>query len=304
MEKGLNNSSQYKQGILYALLCYGAWGMFPLFWKMLTGIPAVNVLAHRVIWSAVFLLLWVMLSKQRTVFLSYLRRPKYVGILGLAGAIICFNWGTYIYAVETNRIVEAGLGYYINPLINVLLGYLFLGERLGRTQKLAVLLALIGVGYLTYTYGRLPWISLILATSFGVYGLLKKKVGLEAMPALTIETTVMMLPALFYLFYMSNTGQQPFFPESFQLSGLLMLGGVITAIPLFWFGKAAQTVPLSTLGFIQYLSPTVQLLLGVLLYGEHFSPAHLICFICVWTGLTLYTLSVIRGRVVRIKGER
>lgn len=279
---------------MYALLCYIAWGVFPLFWKLIHGIPAQNILAHRIVWSFVFLLLLVLLLRNKTFF-TYLKQPKLLAILTLAGAVIGLNWGVYIYAVETNHIVEAGLGYYINPLVNVLFGALFLKERLNRLQLLAVALALIGVGYFTISHGSLPWISLILATTFGLYGLIKKKAGLESIPALTIETMMLAPIALGFLIYSSVTGNVEFFPSSAKLIFLLIVSGIVTAVPLFWFGKAAHHVSLSTLGFIQYISPSMQLLIGIFLFNEVFTTAHFICFTFVWTGLVVYSISLVKS---------
>ena len=287
----------YNQGIVYALMCYIMWGFFPIFWKAITGVPAVSVLAHRIIWSFAFLLIWVFLTRWQT-FLAYAKQPKLLLRLGLAGFTICANWGVYIYAVESNHLVEAGLGYYINPLVNVFLGYLFLKERLAPMQKIAVVFALIGVTYFTISYGELPWIALILAVTFGLYGLLKKQVNLDPMPALAVETMVVFPVALAYLIYTSATGGTSFFPSTTTNTILLMVSGIVTAIPLFWFGKAATAIPLSTLGFIQYLSPTLQLLLGVFLYNEAFGIEYLICFAFVWVGLAFYTISIIKGKRV------
>lgn len=290
----------YNQGIVYALGCYVAWGLFPIFWKAITGVPAVNVLAHRIVWSFAFLLIWVLLTNRQT-FLSYVKQPWLLLRLGLAGFVISANWGIYIYAVASNHIVEAGLGYYINPLVNVFLGYVFLKERLATMQKIAVVLALIGVTYFTISYGKFPWISLLLATTFGLYGLLKKKANLESMPALTVETMMVFPFALAFLFYTTgNNVETPFFPSSGIISALLIISGLVTAIPLFWFGKSAQVIPLSTMGFIQYLSPTLQLLLGIFVYGETFGIEYLICFAFVWAGLICYTISILKGKKVTI----
>ena len=290
----------YNQGIIYALVCYIAWGLFPVFWKAITGVPAVNILAHRIVWSFVFLLIWVLLTNRQT-FISYIKQPKLLFRLSLAGFVISANWGIYIYAVASNHIVEAGLGYYINPLVNVFLGYVFLKERLATMQKVAVVLALIGVLYFTISYGQFPWISLLLATTFGLYGLLKKKANLESMPALTIETMAVFPFALTFLIYFAESNATAsFFPPSTLSISLLILSGLVTAIPLFWFGKSAQVIPLSTMGFIQYLSPTLQLLLGVFVYSETFGVEYLVCFAFVWAGLIFYTLSILKGKKVTI----
>ncbi len=290
----------YNQGIVYAVASYIIWGLFPLFWKMITGVPAVNVLAHRIVWSFVLLLAWVLFTNRQT-FISYAKRPGLLLRLGLAGFTISANWGIYIYAVAENHIVEAGLGYYINPLVNVFLGYLFLKERLATMQKIAVGLALIGVLYFTISYGQFPWISLLLATTFGLYGLLKKKANLESMPALTIETMAVFPFALGFLFYTAgSSATTTFFPSSATTTALLVSSGLVTAIPLFWFGKSAQAIPLSTMGFLQYVCPTLQLLLGVFVYGETFGSEYLVCFTFVWAGLAFYTASILKGKKVTI----
>lgn len=290
----------YNQGIAYALACYIVWGLFPVFWKAISGVPAVNVLAHRIVWSFLFLLVWVLITDRHT-FVGYVKQPRLLLRLGMAGFIVSANWGIYIYAVATNHIVEAGLGYYINPLVNVFLGYIFLKERLAVMQKIAVGLALIGVTYFTVSYGKLPWISLILAITFGLYALLKKKANLESMPALTVETMMVFPFALTFLCYSAGSSDAtPFFPSSLLTDTLLIISGLVTAIPLLWFGKSAQVIPLSTLGFIQYLTPTLQLLLGVFIYGETFSIEYLVCFAFVWSGLVCYTVSIIRGKRVTI----
>lgn len=294
------NKLTYNQGIAYAVACYIVWGLFPIFWKAITGVPAVNVLAHRIVWSFLFLLFWVWITNRKT-FISYVKQPRLLFRLGLAGFVISVNWGIYIYAVATNHIVEAGLGYYINPLVNVFLGYVFLKERLAIMQKIAVVLALIGVMYFTISYGQFPWISILLATTFGLYGLLKKKANLESMPALTVETMAVFPFALGFLVYSTQSSASiPFFPPSALTTFLLILSGLVTAIPLLWFGKSAQVIPLSTMGFIQYLCPTLQLLLGIFVYGETFGVEYLVCFVFVWAGLIFYTLSILKGKRVTI----
>lgn len=296
----LRKELTYRKGIVYAVACYVLWGVLPVFWKAITGLPALNILAHRMVWSFVFLFLLILIT-DRSTFLSYLRRPRLLLLLGIAGGLMGINWGIFIYSVENGHIIEAGLGYYFNPLINVLLGYLFLKERLAPLQKLAVLLAFIGVLCFTISYGKFPWISLSLALTFGLYGLTKKKAKLESMPALTVETLMVFPLALGFLIYSSHASVPTpfFFPHSVLTTLLLLISGVVTAVPLFWFGRAAQVIPLSTLGFIQYLAPTLQLLLGVFVYGEAFSTDYLICFAFVWAGLILYTISILKGKRVK-----
>ncbi|MDR2564377.1 MAG: EamA family transporter RarD [Prevotellaceae bacterium] len=279
---------------MYAFACYITWGLFPVFWKMFTELSALTVLAHRIVWAFVFLFCWIMIVGNKSFF-AYLQQPRTLATLALASFVVCFNWGTYIYAVESNRIIEAGLGYYINPLVNVLFGYLFLKERLTPMQKAAVASAAAGVAYLAVSYGEIPWISLVLSFSFGFYGLVKKKLKLEAMPSLAAETLTMVPLAAIFLTY-NIIGKDEALFASPKLAMLLVAGGIVTAIPLFWFGKASQSVSLSTLGFIQYLTPTLQVLVGVLIYGELFDLDYLVCFAFVWLGLALYTIGIIRRK--------
>jgi chloramphenicol-sensitive protein RarD len=291
--------SLYLSGLLYALACYSAWGIFPLYWKMLSSVPSDQILAHRVIWSVAFLLV-ILLATRNHTFIKYLKDKKTLGLLFVTGILIGGNWFVYIYAVNHDHIVEASLGYYINPLVNVLLGVVFLHERLKKAQIVAVVLALAGVSWLTFHLGRVPWISLYLAVSFAVYGLIRKKANLESLPGLLIETLLLSPLALYYLWFVHQQGTGMFLHQPIYLDLLLILGGPVTAIPLFWFGKAATRIPLTTAGFIQYLSPTLQLLIGLLVFHEPFSPVYVISFGLVWAGLILYTLSIIRDYRKRV----
>ena len=300
MSVSLQQQKLYKTGLIYAILSYGTWGVFPLYWKLLHHVPPQQILAHRIVWSLLFLL--IMLAWRRDkVFLNYLSSPRTLGILILTGALIGGNWFTYIYAVNNSHIVDASLGYYINPMVNVLLGMVFLKERLSRIQTIAVAFAFAGVAYLTFHYGKLPVISLVLAFSFGLYGLLRKKANLQSMPGLMVESLLLAPVALWYLWHVNSLGTGSFGHYSVLSDMLLMLGGPVTAIPLFWFGIAATRIPLSTLGFIQYLSPTIQLLIGVFVFREAFDTAYLVSFGLVWTGLGIYTYSVIKGMKRRIE---
>lgn len=282
----------YKTGLLYALMSYGVWGVFPLYWKLLHHVPPQQILAHRIIWSLLFLGIILVWRRDR-IFLQYLTSRKTLGILILTAALIGGNWFTYIYAVNNNHIVDSSLGYYINPMVNILLGVVFLNERLNRIQLIALAFAFAGVAYLTFHYGRIPAISLFLAFSFGFYGLLRKKANLQSMPGLIIETLLLAPVACWYLWHTNTLGTGSFGHHSLLSDVLLILGGPVTALPLFWFGIAATRIPLSTLGFIQYLSPTLQLLIGIIVFHEAFSVAYMISFGLVWTGLGIYSYSVI-----------
>ncbi len=283
----------YVSGLLYALACYTTWGIFPLYWKMLAQVPSEQILAHRIVWSVVFLLAMLFVLRNRH-FLLYLKQPRILGLLFLTGVLVGSNWFVYIYAVNHSHIVEASLGYYINPLVNVSLGVLFLKERLNRLQILALVFALAGVTWLTFHVGHVPWISLYLAVSFALYGLFRKKANLESLPGLLIETLLLSPMALYFLWFVNQQGAGIFLHTSWLTDVLLILGGPVTAIPLFWFGKAATRIPLSTMGFIQYLSPTLQLIIGLLVFREPFSAVYLASFGLVWIGLMIFSISLMR----------
>lgn len=280
----------YGKGIWYAIGAYSLWGLFPLYWHLITQVSAVEILAHRVFWSAVFMLIlsWQIYKiKLKPIVMNW----KQMKFLLITGFLIAANWGVYIWAVNNNHIVDASLGYYINPLINVIFGYLFLGERLNKLQKIALFLALIGVTYLTIDFGKVPIIALFLAFTFAAYGLLRKKAKVDAIPALAIET-VMIVPIALTLIIMPFLNHTNTYELSQGSTILLLIGaGPATAIPLILFGKATETVPLSILGFIQYFSPTLQLLIGLFVFKEPFTTAHFICFGFIWAGLILFSLS-------------
>lgn len=292
MNLNVHQQKLYKSGLVYALLSYGIWGVFPLYWKMLLHVPPQQILAHRVVWSLIFLFIILAWRRDR-IFLQYLSSPKILLVLILTGALIGINWFTYIYAVNNDHIIDSSLGYYINPMVNISLGVIFLKERLSQIQIIAVAFAFAGVAYLTIHYGKLPLISLILAFSFGFYGLLRKKANLQSMPGLIVETLLLAPLALWYLWHINTQGTGVFGHYSVLTDLLLVLGGPVTALPLFWFGIAATRIPLSTLGFIQYLAPTIQLLIGIFVFSEPFNAAYMVSFALVWIGLGIYSYSVI-----------
>jgi chloramphenicol-sensitive protein RarD len=289
-----NKKESYAKGMIYALFCYILWGVFPIYWKMLKDVPAEQILAHRVIWSLLFLIGIILLIKNRS-FLAYVKNRKIVVTLIATSLLIAVNWGVYIFAVNQGHIVEASLGYYINPIMSVLLGVLFMKERLTRPQIIALVFALAGVTWLTVHLGFIPWISLILALSFSLYGLLRKKINIESLPGLLIETIILAPIALVYLLYVDHHHTGVFMHHSGFTDFLLILGGPVTAIPLFLFGMAAIRIPLSSIGFIQYLSPTISLLIGLFIYKESFSTNYFISFCLVWIGLATYLYSIYRG---------
>lgn len=282
-------------GALYALLAYAAWGLLPIYWKFLSLSSAVEVLSHRMIWSAVFLMLILLVQGRLSDLVALLRQPRRVGVLFLTASLLSFNWGLYIYGVNSDQVVEASLGYYINPLVTVLMGFVFLKERLHPLQWLAVALAAAGVGYFIVRLGTVPWIALGLAISFACYGLLRKTTPVAPLVGLAVETLLITPFTLAFVSYLGLIGQGHF-GQTLPLTLLFMGAGVATSMPLLWFNTAAKRLPLATLGFFQYLAPSIALLLGVLVYGEPFTPTHLITFGCIWTALVLYTATAWQRR--------
>jgi len=284
------SSAAEKKGIFYALGAYLSWGILPLYWKALKIFPASTILANRIIWSFLFLSLYLTIKKGWSEWRSTFASSKGRLSTGLTALIIGSNWYIYVWAVNSNHLVEASFGYYINPLISVLLGVFFLREHLSLGQKVAFGLALFGVSLLTISYGRLPWIALFLALTFGFYGLLRKISPVGSVIGLTTETGLLSPLAFAYLMLASP-------PGSLNWRGsppiiILLLGtGIVTATPLLWFTKGVRRVPLSTIGFLQYTSPSLQLFLGVVIFKEPFSSTHLISFILIWVALTIFTFS-------------
>jgi len=276
------------KGILYAIAAYIMWGLFPLYWKQLESINALQLIGHRIGWSFILLILFVLLTRQWKNFRSLAFNWKTIRIYLIAALLITVNWYTYVWAVTHNYVVETSLGYYINPLFSVLLGVIIFRERLRAVQWIPIALAAIGVIFLTVTYGSLPWIALTLAFSFGLYGLVKKTAPLNSLYGLTLETGLVFLPALAYLIFCNATGQGAFL-HSTPLQNWMMVGaGLVTTVPLLAFSAAAPRVPLTTIGILQYINPTMQFLLGVLVYREPFTRESLIGFGIVWAGLILF----------------
>ena len=278
------------RGILAGLSAYILWGLFPIYWRLLEQDPAIEILAHRMVWSLVFITILITAQKEWQSIGKALRNRKTVLVYCLAAILLACNWYIYIWAVNNDYVVEASLGYFINPLVNFLLGVVFLGEKLRGGQMAAVILAGLGVVYLTVNYGSLPWISLALAVSFGTYGLIKKTAALESMHGFSLEMMVLFLPALGYLLYRNAAGIGAFAHQGVVITALLVLAGPVTSIPLLMFGYAARHIPLSMLGFIQYVTPTLQFLLGVFLYLEPFPKTRLVGFCIIWAALLVYTL--------------
>lgn len=298
----LDENQNRVAGIWFALLAYTAWGFLPLFWKTLQEVPAWEILAHRIVWSLVFVAVVLMINGGWRRFGKFLSHGKTVGVTLISGVLISLNWVTYIWAVNSDHVVEASLGYYMTPLFNVLLGVVVLKERLNFWQMVSFVMAGIGVAILTIHYGSLPWVALVLTFTFGLYGLVKKTVQVDSVMALALETLLVTPAALFYLGLLHSQGNGVFL-GSMSLTLLLMAAGVATAAPLLFFSMAAKRIPLSMIGFFQYLAPSISLVLGVFWFHEPFTLAHLFSFGFIWVGLILYTFSHHR-RLVRLQPGR
>ncbi len=281
-------------GILSAIGAYILWGILPVYWKLVSNVPAHEILAHRIVWSFLFMVGIVIIIKGKTKFyqeiLHLVRVPKKIVSLVLGSVFISINWFIYIWAVNSNRVIETSLGYYINPLFSVLLGIFILKERLSLGQMVAVLLAMGGVLYMTMGFGSVPWVALLLAITFGLYGLCKKIADITPTTSITLETLIMMPLAIVYILYLNFQGTGSF-DGATTTSMFLMGSGIITAIPLLLFAYGANRLSLISLGFIQYLSPTIALLLGVFLYHEPFTQVHFISFVLIWMALVVFSLS-------------
>ncbi|GAM13605.1 EamA family transporter RarD [Mesobacillus selenatarsenatis] len=291
----MEKRTEQQAGVLYAAFSYILWGFLPVYWKLLDHVNADEILANRVFWSFFFIALILVINKKWGLFKGTLRglaqNKKQLAALAVASMLISINWFMYIWAVNTDQMIEASLGYYINPLVSVFLGMVFLKERLSMLQYVSFALAAIGVLIMTISYGQFPWIALSLAISFGLYGLAKKLIKVDSAVGLALETLVVMPLAALYIGYLLNQGTNSLFAGSLSTTLLLAGAGAATAVPLLFFAKGAQRIPLATLGILQYIAPTLTLILGVFIYHETFSSIHLLAFTFIWSALILYSLS-------------
>ncbi|WP_300724945.1 EamA family transporter RarD [Pseudomonas sp.] len=279
-----------RRGYILGLSAYIIWGLFPLYFKLLASVPAAEVIVNRVLWSALFGSLLLLVWKHPGWWQELREHPKRLGVLTLSGLLIATNWLTYVWAVNNDRMLEASLGYYINPLVNVLLGMLLLGERLRRLQWVAVGLAIVGVAQQVWLVGSLPWVSLVLALSFGFYGLIRKQAPVQALPGLVVETWILVPVSIAWLLLHpeANSAHVAFWSSS--EAWLLVAAGPATLVPLVCFNAAARHLPYTTLGFMQYLAPTLVLILAVTVFGEHLTQSTLIAFMFIWAGLAVYSV--------------
>lgn len=277
-------------GMLYAALAFFCWGLFPLYFKVLKDIPALEIMTHRIVWSLIFLSIILAWRRQWAWIGQVLRQPRVLTGFVASAILLSSNWFVYIWAVNNDRVVDASLGYFINPLVNVMLGFLLLKERLRIGQWAAIGLAAWGVAWLTWHGGQLPWIALFLAASFGTYGLLRKTASLGPLQGLSFETMLLFPLALGYLLWLLFIGDNAFIAAPTSTQWWLIAAGPITAVPLLLFAAGARRIPLSVLGLMQYIGPTMQLLIGVWLFHEPFTKIRLIGFVVIWVALALYSL--------------
>ena len=282
-------------GLGYGILAYLIWGFFPVYFKALAGVPPLQVVCHRIVWSVLFLWLIIGWRGRWGSIRDALHDRRAVALLTVSALLIATNWLVFIIAVGHAQVIQSSLGYFITPFVSVLLGYLFFQERLRRLQLASLLLAAVGVLLLTLQYGRVPWVAMILALTFGSYGLIRKIVSVDSLTGLTVETLLLGPAALGYLIFVSWRGNSAFLEQGPQTVSLLVLAGVATAVPLLLFASAARLLRLATIGFLQYITPTLHFLLAVLLYKEPFTRAHLTSFLFIWSGLCFYSYDAWRG---------
>lgn len=294
------NKSGEKLAVIAGLAAFITWGLIPGYWKLLRAVPATEILAHRYVWTFAFLTGLLTWQGRWAEVRSNARSARALSYCIASGFTISINWFLFIWAVNIGRIIETSLGYFMTPLMNVLFGALFLGERLTRLQTASVLLALLGVLNLTFGYGHFPWVALLLCVSFGIYGLLRKKSGTAAIPGLFFETILLTPVAFGYLLILHSQAHLMFGRGGPWLTTLLISTGIVTAIPLVWFGYATRHLRLTTVGFLQYLSPTCSFFLGVFVYHEPFSRAHLITFGLIWLALIIFTVEAL----TRLRADR
>jgi chloramphenicol-sensitive protein RarD len=292
---GREASEAQRKGVIYGLAAYLCWGLFPLYFKSVHAVPPLEMVAHRICWSLGFLLMLIAGKGAWPEMRRVMSSPKSLAVLTVSTLLIATNWLVFIYAISIGEVLQSSLGYFINPLVNVLLGFVFLKERLERAQWVSLALAASGVVYLAASYGVMPWISLILAASFGLYGLIRKSLKVEPLVGLTVETLLLAPIAFIYLVHRYQAGTGIFLTQSTSLDVLIALAGVVTAVPLLLFVAATKRLRLATVGFLQYITPTGHFLLAVFAFGETFTHTHLVSFVFIWCGLIIYSLHAYRS---------
>ena len=281
-------------GVAFGGAAFLIWGISPLYWKALGSVPAVEIVLHRIVWSFLFLIPLVLIRKKWPAFTATLKNRRVMLTLLASALLVSCNWLIYIWAINAGHLLQASLGYYINPLVNVFLGMVFLKERLRRPQAFAVLLAALGVLYLTFFLGQFPWIALSLAFSFGLYGLIHKTMSVGSLVGLTIETLMLALPALIILVYLGQQALGVFSNQGVGIDLMLMASSVLTAVPLLFFSFGTRRLQLSTVGILQYIGPSCMFFMAVFLFDEPFFKAQVICFLMIWTALAIYSTDSVR----------
>lgn len=281
-------------GLIFGGASFLIWGISPLFWKALGHVPAFEIVLHRIVWSFVFLLPLILIRKKWSAFAATLKNRRAMLTLLASTLLVSCNWLLYIWAVNAGHLLQASLGYYINPLVNVFLGMVFLGEKLRRPQAFAVLLAALGVLYLTFFFGQFPWVALALAFTFGLYGLIHKTMSVGSLVGLSIETFLAAIPASIYLIYLGQQGSGSFLNQGTGTDLMLMASSLVTAVPLLFFSFGARRLQLSTVGILQYLAPSCMFLMAVFLFDEPFFKAQIISFCVIWTALAIYSTDSVR----------
>jgi len=299
-----SSATSFRRGLLFGVLAYGLWGIAPLYWHLVITVDPVEVIAHRAVWGFVAFVALVIAARRTTALAAALRDRRTVGLIAMSAALLAFNWGTFVYAISSHQLLEASLGYFINPLLSVALGTIVLRERLRRLQWLAIGAATAGVAVIAIGAGRAPWIALVLASSFAIYGLIRKTARVESLIGSTIETLLLAPIAGAYLGYLALTGRGAFGHAPTTIELYLLSTGAVTAIPLLLFTSAARRLPLSTVGFLQYLAPTGQFLLAVTVLGEPIARDKLTAFALIWIGLVVFSLDLARSQRSRAAAAR
>jgi chloramphenicol-sensitive protein RarD len=291
MKAAAGDHAQNKTGIIYGISAFLIWGILPLYWKLMQTVPAREILAHRIFWSFVFMLLVVSLTGGWREVIAGIADKRKLLLIFSCGILVSLNWFTYIYAVNTGHVIEASMGYFISPLVVVLLSVTILKEKLTRWQSAAIILAATGVMIITVQYGRVPWIALFLAVSFALYGLIKKMIRVDSITGLTLETLIVMPLALLYILSLENGGTGTIGTAPLRMTAILAGTGVITAIPLLLYARGIEKTTYSMIGFLQYITPSITLALGIFIFKEYFSLAHLVSFCFIWAALLIFTLA-------------
>lgn len=298
------SNERARAGVLFALVAFGVWGFVPLYFKLIERVDHLEIVAHRIVWTVPALLAILVIVSRISPMTTWALSRRTLRLLCLTAALIGVNWIAFTWAVTNDRVLDASLGYFINPLVNVLLGVLFLRERLRRAQQIAVLLAAVGVGVLVVNHGGLPWVALTLPLAFGMYGLIRKQLSVNAVYGLFIEMLVLFPLAGAYLVYLGLTQQGAFGPHDVRMSGLLMLGTPVTIIPLTCFVAGAKRINLSTIGFIQYLAPSITFLLAVFAFREPFGAVQMVTFGCIWVSLIIFFVDGLRATGAEARLQR